>query len=288
MRLGLEHGRRRPGDARPREHARLRELEIAPQGSEKQAFDEAFGRLLGADPEAQLGRAFTEAAQTGGNLDYEADVKPWLGDTISAVLTRAGRETADYALLVASTDDDKARAAIDKDLAGAHRPTSVPRRRLQGDGRRHRQWRRRPFPRRGTEPAFKAVVDVSKDGKSLADSEQWKTSVGNRAEGKAGLAYLDVKACFSRWRRSCRRTAPRRAAAARPGPDPSVRRDARCNPESLVVDVSSPGTKADPRGPGAASSPLIENLPADSWLASRCRTSATRLARWPMRSRPIL
>jgi hypothetical protein len=38
-------------------------------------------------------------------------------------------------------------------------------------------------------------------------------------------------------------------------------------PDSLVVDVSSPGTKPDPRGPGAASSPLIESMPADAWLA---------------------
>jgi hypothetical protein len=38
-------------------------------------------------------------------------------------------------------------------------------------------------------------------------------------------------------------------------------------PDALVVDVSSPGTSPDPRGPGAASSPLIESAPADAWLA---------------------
>jgi hypothetical protein len=38
-------------------------------------------------------------------------------------------------------------------------------------------------------------------------------------------------------------------------------------PDALVGDLSSPGTKPDPRGPGAASSPLIESMPADAWLA---------------------
>jgi hypothetical protein len=36
-------------------------------------------KLLGPNPEAKLGAAFTEATQTSGKLDYETDVKPWLG-----------------------------------------------------------------------------------------------------------------------------------------------------------------------------------------------------------------
>ena len=98
-------------------------FEIAPQGSEKADFDAAFTKLLGSDPEAKLGAAFTEATQTSGKLDYETDVKPWLGDTVSAVVTRVGLRSADFALFAASTDDDKANAAIDKDLAGRHPQT---------------------------------------------------------------------------------------------------------------------------------------------------------------------
>jgi len=86
-------------------------FEIKPQGDAKAGFDAAFGKLLGANPEDKLGEAFTKAASTTGKLDYTNDVKPWLGDSLSVVVTRVARRDSDYAVLAASTDDDKARAA---------------------------------------------------------------------------------------------------------------------------------------------------------------------------------
>ena len=242
---------------------------IAPQGSEKAAFDTAFGKLLGPSPEARLGQAFTRAAQTSGTLDYETDVKPWLGGTISAFVTHIGRDRADYGVLIASTDDGKAQAAIDKDLAGSgaesrsYRDVSY---KVLSDGTANGVVAH--FVVAGTEAAFKAVVDAVKDGTTLATSAAWKSSVGTRGDGKAGLAYVDLKAVLG----SLASDLP--GAQSFAGPflvrllqlHPVVATlDAR--PDSLVVDVSSPGTNPDPRGPGAASSKLIESLPADSWLA---------------------
>src|SRR3954451_10575135 len=107
-----------PASIAPANSLAYASFEIAPQGPERENFDAAFGKLLGADPEGQLGAAFTDAASTGGKLDYARDVKPWLGDTVSALVTHVGRDHCDFAVLAASTDDDKAQAAIDKDLAG--------------------------------------------------------------------------------------------------------------------------------------------------------------------------
>jgi hypothetical protein len=259
-----------PASVAPSSSLAFATFQIAPQGPEKAGFDAAFGKLLGPAPEAQLGAAFTDAAQTSGRLDYLADVKPWLGDSISAFVTRVSQDGADYALLVASTDDAAAQAAIDKDVAG------------QGaQSRTYRDISYKALPDgtvngvvdhflvAGTEPAFKQVVDTVKDGNSLADSDQWKSSVGNRGDGKVGLAYVDAKGLLQ----SALSTMP--GAARLAGPflvgllqlHPFVATlDAQ--PDRLVVDVSSPGTTPDPRGPGAASSQLIEALPADSWLAA--------------------
>jgi hypothetical protein len=244
-------------------------FEIAPQGPQKEGFDAAFGKLLGADPEQKLGQAFTEGARTGASLDYAADVKPWLGGTISAVVTHVAREHSDYALLVASTDDDKARAAIDKDLAGAHATT----RDYRGvsymaldDGTANGVVDH--YLVAGTEAAFKSVVDPAKDGQSLADSEQWKTSVGSRADGKVGLGYVDLKGVLQSLASELpgvqRVAAPLLLGLVQIHPFVAT---LDATPNSLVVDVSSPGTKPDPRGPGAASSPLIEQMPADAWAA---------------------
>jgi hypothetical protein len=244
-------------------------FKLAPQGPEKAGFDAAFGKLLGAEPQAKLGEAFTKAAQTSGKLDYLADVKPWLGDSLSLVVTRVATDAADFALLAASTDDAKAQAAIDKDLAGTSSVTRNYRDvayKALDDGTANGIVSH--FLVAGTEAAFKAVVDASKDGKSLADSDQWKASVGNRGDGKVGLAYLDLKGALQSLASNLpgaeRLAAPLLLGLVELHPFVATL-DAQ--PNALVVDVSSPGTKPDSRGPAAASSPLIESMPADAWLA---------------------
>jgi hypothetical protein len=244
-------------------------FELAPQGPDKAGYDAAFGKLLGPDPERQIGEALTKAAQTSGRLDYAADVKPWLGATATAILTSVAPDHPDYALLLASTDDTKAQAAIDKDLGGgkaAAREYKGVAYKVMDDGTANGIVDH--FVVAGTEPAFKSVVDTAKDGTSLGAGEQWKTSVGNRGDGKAGLGYLDAKGLLeslaSKLPGAQRLAAPLFLSLLQIHPFVAT---LDANADSLVVDVSSPGTKTDPRGPAAASSPLIENLPADSWLA---------------------
>lgn len=245
-------------------------FELHPQGPEKAGYDAAFGKLLGADPETQIAKGFTDAIkEQGSKLDYDQDVKPWLGDTASVVLTGIAGDHADYAALIASTDNAKAQAAIDKDLQGQSTTSASYR------GVDYKKLDNgvvngvvANFLVAGTDTAFKAVVDADKDGKSLADSQQWHDSVGDSANGKVGLAYLDLKALAQS------------AVSSLPGYQrilgplflglvqlhPFVATLA-ANDDSFVLDVSSPGT---PQGKGAdqgASSALIESLPADSWGA---------------------
>lgn len=222
-----------------------------------------------AIPGVDLGRVFTRVTRTSSSLDYEADVKPWLGDTLAVVMTRAGRRDGDFAVLAESTDDDKARAAIEKDLTGSS-PQSAEYRGVDYEllDRRFANGIVDHYLVAGTEAAFKAVVDASKDDTSLLDSEQWKTTVGDRGAGKEGVAFVDAKALLQS------------LAADLPGPArvalPLLLGTLDLRPfvatldaggRSLVVDVASPGTKPDPRGPAAASSELIESLPASAWFA---------------------
>ena len=242
---------------------------IAPQGQEKADFDAAFGKLLGPDPEAKLGAAFAKATSTSGKLDYLGDVKPWFGDSISVAVTRVAPHGGDFALLVASTDDQKAQAAIDKDLADRNPQTRSYRDvsyKVVDDGTANGVVSH--FLVAGTEPAFKAVVDAAKDGKSLAGSDQWKASVGNRGDGKVGLAYVDVKGLLQSFAASLpgveRVAGPLLVGTLKLHPFVGT---LAAQPNALIGDLSSPGTEPDSKGPSAAQSPLIESLPADSWLA---------------------
>jgi hypothetical protein len=229
----------------------------------------AFEKLLGPAPQAKLGAAFTDATQTSGKLDYLADVKPWLGGSVSLVVTRVAPRDCDFALLAASTDDEKAQAAIDKDLAGRNAETvdyrGISYKRLD-DGTVNGIVSH--FLVAGTESTFKAVVDVSKDGGSLADSDQWKKTVGDRGDGKVGLAYVDAKAVLQSLASTLpgaqRVVAPMLLGLVHLNPFVAT---LDATPDALIADVSSPGTEPDPRGPAAASSPLIESMPAQAWLA---------------------
>lgn len=270
-----------PATIAPRGTLAFASFQVAPDGPEKADFDAAFGKLLGHAPEAKLGAAFTRAAQTSGTLDYMRDVRPWLGRTVSVVVTRVAPGGGDFALLAASTDDDAARAAIDKDLAGtdavsrSYRGVSY---KLLHDGTANGVVPN--FLVAGSEAAFKAVVDAAEDGNGLADSEQWKAAVGNRGDGTVGLAYLDAKGVLQ----SLASGLPGAQRVAIPlllglvDLHPFVATlDAL--PDALVVDVSSPGTKPDPRGAAAASSTLIDSFPADAWFAAAAPQVGQALAK---------
>jgi Protein of unknown function (DUF3352) len=257
-----------PANVAPANTLAYASFDMAPTGPDKADFDAAFSKLLGADPETRLGEAFTKAVQTS-SLSYADDVKPWLAGPVAVALTGVGQNSCDFALLMPSSDDGKAQAAIDKDLTGTGAQDRTYRDvayKLQGDGTANGIVDHVVVA--GTETAFKDVVDATKDGKSLAGSDQFKTTVGDRANGKVGLAYVDAKAVLQ----SVAANLPGVQRVAAPmllgmlDLHPFVATlDAK--PDSLIVDVASPGTKVDPNGPGAASSPLIESFPADSWLA---------------------
>lgn len=244
-------------------------FEIAPRGPERAGFDAAFGKLLGADPEEQIARGLVDAVrESGSKLDYAQDVKPWLGGTAAAVLTGVSQRRADYALLLASTDDDKARAAIDKDLQGSGATAQTYRGADYKLNRGTANGVVGHFLVAGTEKAFRAVVDASRDGKSLADTQQWHDSVGDRATGKVGLGYLDVKGILqtvvSQAPGAERVVGPLAIGLIQIHPFVAT---LDANPDSLILDISSPGTPADKNGPASASSPLIERMPADAWFA---------------------
>jgi hypothetical protein len=244
-------------------------FDLSPNGPEKADFDAAFQKLLGPDPESKLGEAFTKAVQTSGKLDWATDVKPWLDGQVGVALTGVGERSADFALLIPSTDDAKAQAAIDKDLQGtgaqerSYRDVSY---KLQDDGTANGIVSHTVVA--GTEAAFKDVVDGVKDDKTLASSDQWKSTVGDRAADKSGLAYIDAKSLLQSFAANLpgaqRLAAPFLLSSLDLHPFVAT---LEAKPDSLIVDTASPGTKADPRGPGAASSPLIESFPASAWLA---------------------
>jgi hypothetical protein len=259
-----------PASVAPANTLAYASFDMSPAGTAKSGFDAAFGKLLGPDPETQIGDAFTKAVETSGKLDWQTDVKPWLAGRVAVAVTSVGDHSCNFALLMPSSDDGQAQAAIDKDLAGVHTRDAEYRDvhyKLQGDGTANGIVDHAVVA--GTETAFKDVVDGVKDGKTLAASDQFKTTVGDRGDGKAGLAYVDAKALLQSLASNLpgmqRVAAPILLGMADIHPFVATL-DAQ--PDALIVDAASPGTKPDPRGPAAASSPLIESMPARAWFAA--------------------
>lgn len=247
-------------------------FEFDPEGDGAADFDAAFTKLIGSDPSEKIKRTFADAIkEEGSKLDYEADVKPWLGGTVAAALTgfRSGGD-GDYAVLVESKDDDKAREAIEKDTSGlqtAKREYNGTDYTVLEDGTANGIVDH--YLVAGTEAGFKAVVDAAADdAKSLGASEQWKQSVGDRADGKVGLGFVDVKAMI----RGVASQLPGAQGIATPLlagalPIKPFVATLEAKPDRLVMDLASPGTPQGKQALGAHSSTLIEDLPADSWFA---------------------
>jgi hypothetical protein len=155
------------------------EATIKPSGDQKQAIDDLASKVPGDKSPGQLAQEIVQNGlkEAKSKLDYEKDVKPWLGDTAAFFVSdvRQGRK-ASAAALVKTDDDDATNDAIDKAAAGKGKKvtykdveyTRIDSESAAGvlDG----------FLVAGNEPGVRAAIDTSKDdnAKPIEDVENYK------------------------------------------------------------------------------------------------------------------
>jgi hypothetical protein len=241
------------------------EASLKPEGDQKAAIDSLIEKFPGQGSAGDRIRSLMEKAfsESDSGLSYGKDVEPWLGDEAAFFLTRLGAngDNGDGGLLVATEDEEKAKAALDKAI----------------DGKKAEYKGTEYFTEENgaagvvdgwvviaTVPGLKAAVDVADDGRSLEDDEDFQKTLENAPEERLGYFYINSPAFVKALQQSpggaqlgqFREFFKEPFLATINADDSGVRFEATV-PKSLAAGFPVVAEGAD----------LAGQLPADSWLA---------------------
>jgi hypothetical protein len=241
------------------------EVNLKPEGDQKEAVDTIVSKFPGEGGAGDRLRVLIDKAlrDSDTGISYEDDVEPWLGD--EAAFFVFGKQMDQNALLLAADDEDKAQATLEKSAEG--KVTKKTYRDVEYlmdeadesntgaifDG----------FVVVGTEAGVKAAIDTSKGDSPLADTDDYKGAIDDVSDDRLGLVYINSPQILKD---------NTNAAAGVPENFKSVFEE----PAVITVDADSDGVVFESSLPEATAdtlpflgqgSELIEDLPADSWVA---------------------
>ena len=259
------------------------EAVIDPEGDQEAAVRTIIGKFPGdGPPEQRLEKLIADALRESdeGRLDYERDVKPWLGDKIAffasappAGAAQAAASNMPAGLIIATDDEEKARDAIEKaggsDLAKRTYKDVEYFRDADEDGELNAGGVVDGFAVLGTEAAFKAVIDASKD-ESLSESDRFKNATDGVEDERVGLFYSDIQGLIGAIGQQQQAGIPLAALA---GPIQQIFGDkpmvatARAEKDGMVVDSSMSANGGLLMSLFGKGTELLDELPADAWVA---------------------
>jgi hypothetical protein len=245
------------------------EAVVQPEGDQRQAL-EAVARKVARedDPGAALLRLLDE--DDNGDLDFDRDVRPWLGERVGVAVTGVRGTDPEFVLVAQSTDEEQARKALErpKDVrrAGEHAGVEL----LEQDGSTGAVLDDAVLI--GTSAAVKAAIDASK-GESLADTDGLRDARAAVGEDGVGFAYVNPRTAFD----LVAGAAGGAASAQLPGLDLRAMRDQivpkglraaaaslEVDDDRIVVDGAAVGGAREPLGDPAAA---LTGVPAGSFAA---------------------
>jgi hypothetical protein len=267
-----------PASAVPRDAPLYVEAVLRPEGQLREDALAAAGKLLRTpDPEARIRELVDEAFARSDDprVDYGKDIEPWLGERVGVWFEPAKGGEFGGAAILATTDEEAAREAIERLNARAgERETDRSHGgvdyKLSGDGDAWAIFD--GFVVAGNEPQVKRTIDA-RDGDGLGESDTYEGALEGLEEDRLGAFYLQPKALFD-------------LAAQDPRTGPQIDQFRRlydidrlgptagaftANGDRLALDVvqTTPEEAAGALGPLATggTTPLLGELPGDAWGA---------------------
>ena len=270
MRLVQRERRRttiRPRSCPPRAPVYV-EAVLHPDGKVRSDVEGALKKILRTDdPDAKI-LGLLEQAGDNKDVTFKDDVEPWLGDRLGVAVTalHQGRD-ADFAVIVASTDDDKAQALLDKQKGDIVKRSykDVDYRFDRKEGTATAIIDHRVVV--ANEGGLKAVVDAK--GKEHLDESNGLEAVRSKVAAGPHRALLPRRPGAPAHRRAAGQQRPagrghagvvleRRAQDDR-------RRPAGRSPTRCASTRSAIGTPKSATTGGSAAD-IVATLPGDSWL----------------------
>ena len=241
------------------------EVTLKPEGDQKAAVDAIVSKFPGEGSAGERLQGLVDKAlkDSDSGISYKEDIEPWLGDEAAFFVT--GRNMNHNALLVAAEDEDKAREALEKSAEGkVTRKTYNDVEYLTDEAEETNTGAVFDgFLVIGTEAGVKAAIDTSKGGSKLSDSDDYTSAIDDLSDDRLGLLFINSPQLLKD---------NTNAAATVPENFKKVFEE----PSVVTVDADDDGVAFEgslPQGSAdivpflGQGSELIEELPADSWLA---------------------
>src|SRR4051812_10017211 len=249
------------------------EATIDPTGAQETAMRSVIGDFPGdGPPEERINNLLEQASKSdkaGSDVDYAKDIKPWLGDKAAVFVTRdpAAASKVAWGVIVATTDEGKTKDAIKNGKGSGDRESSYKGTSYVVDKDGTATGTVGGFFVAGSEAGMKAAVDASKSS-PLSASDRYKEAIKDARNDRIALAYEDlgglVQAVASASGQSLGPAAP--LVGQLFGGKPVVA-TIHAEQHALVVDGSLIPASSFLKLSGQ-STPLLGQVPADSWLAA--------------------
>ena len=270
-----------PASAVPAGAAIYLEGVVRPEGDRREDVLDAAGKLLRTDdPERKIHELVDKAIKESGEGDvtYDDDIAPWLGEKAGIWITGLDRgDKAGYVGLIATKDTDKAEEALDKSAkaqGGKVKQRSYEGVDYQVDEDGVAAGLVGDFLAIGTEAEFKRTVKA-KDGRSLAEEKRYTNVTDALEDDRIGHFYIDLKPIFEQVLKADPQAAQQFEQFRSIFPVDKLEPAGGAllaNGDRIAFDalMRGPGVSAlKAFGPltGTGTTPLVAELPGDSWAA---------------------
>lgn len=246
------------------------EAAVRPTGDVKTDLDALIAKFA---PGKTVDGVTAQAFDSSSDLDFERDIKPWLGERAAVAITglsAAEGADPDFAAIVDTTDSAKALGAARKESSGTQEErtyneakyfinttdksvVAVLEDKLIG----------------ATEPAFKAIVDASK-GDGLDSNKDFAKTVDAVDDDALGFMYGDLRRVFDLAMASS--ASPADAQQLESTKELFNRQGLKTIAAGFVATDSTMKVRAavamKDNGQGEATAETVAALPAGSWAAA--------------------
>jgi hypothetical protein len=257
-----------PAKAIPASASFYLEATVRPTGKQRTDLEAALGKILRTNnPGAKITALIDKSSDNGQT--YAKDIEPWLGRKAAVAVTGFTAGKPDWAVVINSTDDDKARKSVegDKDYSvkrsyeGVDYRVNPKESDAQGvvDG----------FAIDGSENGFKQVVHLlKKGGDSLATNADLRDA-RDKVGGDPGFMFVDLQGLL----RSVAGTAGSSLSPSQLSAVNGIFKRFRAvgvgigaDAQAIRLNVATLG-EGGGTGNGPGSALPLDKAPGDSWLA---------------------
>jgi Protein of unknown function (DUF3352) len=247
------------------------EVTLEPEGDQKEAIDAILAKFPGGGQAGDKLKDLIEKAmrESDAPISFKEDIEPWLGDqagffvsNLAPTGTTQSAATQSAAGLIATTDEDKARAALEKSAEGRLTKKSYRDVEYLTDESDEAGAVFDGFVVLGSEAGVKAAIDTSKGDRPLSDDEDYKNALDDAADDRLGFFYMNSPELLRSLRES---GTPLPGSFGKFFEKPLVA-TLDADKDGVVFEGTVPAEIGRASLFGQASE-LVEELPGDSWVA---------------------